>query len=65
MRTDEVNIRDPYLLIVDGAYYVYGNRSEPCWGKADGFAGLQKERKASMCGSQINRKDLLLRTAGD
>ena len=37
MRTDEVNIRDPYLLIVDGAYYLYGTRSETCWGKADGF----------------------------
>ena len=37
MRTDEVNIRDPYLLIVDGTYYLYGTRSETCWGKADGF----------------------------
>ena len=63
MRTDEVNIRDPYLLIVDGTYYLYGTRSETCWGKADGFdcyrsrdgkewegpnSGLQKERKEFM-----------------
>ena len=37
MRTDEVNIRDPYLLIVDGTCYLYGTRSETCWGKADGL----------------------------
>ena len=37
MRTEEVNIRDPYMLIVDGVYYLYGTRSATCWGKADGF----------------------------
>ena len=37
MKTNEINIRDPYVLIHDGKYYLYGTRSETCWGPADGF----------------------------
>ncbi len=33
----EINIRDPYILPHDGNYYLYGTRSETCWGEADGF----------------------------
>lgn len=37
MRTDEINIRDPYILLHEGVYYLYGTRSATCWGLADGF----------------------------
>jgi GH43 family beta-xylosidase len=34
---EQVNIRDPFLLPYQGTYYLYGTRSDTCWGKADGF----------------------------
>ena len=37
MKTSEVSIRDPYILVHEGKYYLYGTRSETCWGPADGF----------------------------
>ncbi len=37
MKTNEVNIRDPYILVHDGKYYLYGTRSATTWGPADGF----------------------------
>ena len=37
MKTEEVNIRDPYILLHEGVYYLYGTRSATCWGEADGF----------------------------
>lgn len=33
----EVNIRDPYVLVHEGRYYLYGTRSATAWGHADGF----------------------------
>lgn len=37
MRLQEINIRDPYVLVHDKKYYLYGTRAKTCWGKADGF----------------------------
>ena len=37
MKTSDVNIRDPFVLLHKGTYYLYGTRSETCWGPADGF----------------------------
>lgn len=37
MKTNEINIRDPYVMVNDGKYYLYGTRSATCWSKADGF----------------------------
>ena len=37
MKTSEINIRDPYVLLSGGKYYLYGTRSETCWGPAEGF----------------------------
>ncbi|MDO5336195.1 MAG: glycoside hydrolase family 43 protein [Eubacteriales bacterium] len=37
MKTNEVNIRDPYVLLHEDKYYLYGTRSATCWGEADGF----------------------------
>lgn len=37
MKTNEINIRDPFVLLHEGKYYLYGTRSETCWGPADGF----------------------------
>lgn len=37
MKTEKINIRDPYILLYDNKYYLYGTRSETCWSEADGF----------------------------
>ena len=37
MKTDQINIRDPYILPYGGKYYLYGTRSETCWSEAFGF----------------------------
>ena len=37
MRTDEINIRDPFVLLHDDTYYLYGTRGSTCWGEATGF----------------------------
>ena len=37
MKRTDINIRDPFVLVHDGAYYLYGTRGETCWGLADGF----------------------------
>ena len=37
MKREEINIRDPFVLVDDGKYYLYGTRSETCWGEAFGF----------------------------
>lgn len=37
MRLEDINIRDPFVLTWDGAYYLYGTRGPTCWGEADGF----------------------------
>lgn len=37
MKTSDVNIRDPFILLHENTYYLYGTRSETCWGPADGF----------------------------
>ena len=37
MKRQDVNIRDPFVLVHDGKYYLYGTRSESCWDEMDGF----------------------------
>ena len=37
MKTNEINIRDPFVLAENGRYYLYGTRGATCWGPADGF----------------------------
>lgn len=37
MKTKEIVVRDPYILLWQEKYYLYGTRSHTCWGKADGF----------------------------
>lgn len=37
MKRNEINIRDPYVLVSGNRYYLYGTRSATCWGNADGF----------------------------
>lgn len=36
IKTD-VSVRDPFVLVYDNRYYLYGTRVETCWGYADGF----------------------------
>lgn len=36
IKTD-IPVRDPFVLVDDGKYYLYGTRVETCWGHADGF----------------------------
>lgn len=37
MRLDEINIRDPFVLLWQDTYYLYGTRGATCWGPATGF----------------------------
>ncbi len=37
LKNNEINIRDPFVLVYEGKYYMYGTRAETCWGKATGF----------------------------
>ncbi|MCD7746490.1 MAG: glycoside hydrolase family 43 protein [Lachnospiraceae bacterium] len=37
LKTEEINIRDPYILLHENRYYLYGTRSATCWSEADGF----------------------------
>lgn len=37
MKRNDINIRDPFVLVHQGRYYLYGTRAETCWGEADGF----------------------------
>ena len=37
MKRTDINIRDPFVLVHEGAYYLYGTRGATCWGPADGF----------------------------
>ncbi|WP_461225453.1 glycoside hydrolase family 43 protein [Lacticaseibacillus suihuaensis] len=39
MRLDEINVRDPYVLVDHDRYYLYGTRGATTWGPADGFDG--------------------------
>ena len=37
MKTEEINIRDPFVLLHGDTYYLYGTRGATCWGPATGF----------------------------
>lgn len=37
MKISDINIRDPFVLVHDGKYYLYGTRGASCWGPMDGF----------------------------
>lgn len=37
MKNSEINIRDPFIVVEGGRYYMYGTRGPTCWGAADGF----------------------------
>lgn len=37
MKLQEINIRDPFILLSGDMYYMYGTRSKTAWGPADGF----------------------------
>ena len=37
MKRSEIHIRDPFVLVHEGRYYLYGTRGLTCWGLADGF----------------------------
>lgn len=43
MNVEKINIRDPYILLHEGVYYLYGTRSSSCWGKAEGFDCYKSE----------------------
>ena len=37
LKRDEINIRDPFVLVHEGKYYLYGTRGNECWGKGTGL----------------------------
>lgn len=43
MKRTEINIRDPFVLVHENKYYMYGTRGETCWGFATGFDAYVSE----------------------
>ena len=37
MKNSDIHIRDPYVLVQNGKYYLYGSRGGSCWGQGGGF----------------------------
>lgn len=37
MNTNEINIRDPFVMLHGDTYYLYGTNSQTCWSEADCF----------------------------
>lgn len=37
MKRIDINIRDPFVLVHENMYFLYGTRGATCWGPADGF----------------------------
>ncbi len=37
MNFKDINIRDPFILLYNGKYYLYGTRGETAWGSASGL----------------------------
>jgi arabinan endo-1,5-alpha-L-arabinosidase len=37
MKTEDINIRDPFVLPYENKYYLYGSRGPACWGLTGGF----------------------------
>lgn len=37
LKTSEINIRDPFVLIHGGRYYMYGSRGDETWGRGTGL----------------------------
>lgn len=37
MKRQDINIRDPFVLVHDNKYYLYGTRSATTWSEAEGF----------------------------
>lgn len=50
MKLSDIRIRDPYILLHEGIYYLYGTRSDTCWGPADGFDCYTSEDLVSWSG---------------
>ncbi len=37
IKREDINIRDPFVLVHEGKYYLYGTRGDECWGKGTGL----------------------------
>ncbi|MBQ7868248.1 MAG: family 43 glycosylhydrolase [Clostridia bacterium] len=37
LKMQDIHIRDPFVLVHEGKYYMYGTRGHTCWGEATGF----------------------------
>lgn len=37
MKREQIHIRDPFVFVHEGKYYLYGTRGATCWGDATGF----------------------------
>lgn len=37
MKTQQINIRDPFIMPIGDRFYMYGTRANQVWGRMDGF----------------------------
>ena len=38
MRAEDIRIRDPFIFVEDGMYYLLGTTGEDCWNKGSNFS---------------------------
>ena len=53
MKCSDINIRDPFVLVHDGTYYLYGTRGATCWGPATGFDVYVSQDMESWTGPHV------------
>lgn len=53
MRASDINLRDPFVLVHGGRFYLYGTRGATCWGPADGFDAYVSDDLAKWSGPRV------------
>ena len=53
MKLQDIHIRDPFILLEGGRYYLYGSRGNEAWGKATGLDVYESDDLVSWSGPSV------------
>lgn len=53
MKLQDIHIRDPFILLEGGRYYLYGSRGNEVWGKATGLDVYESDDLVSWSGPSV------------
>lgn len=53
MKLQDIHIRDPFILLEGGRYYLYGSRGNETWGKATGLDVYESDDLVSWSGPSV------------